>query len=349
MIVWAKVHSDILGDPKLMRAARKGYAGLELTPWLIVFAKAAKDGGRLTVNGEPAEPADLAPLIPCSTESSIIAALASLEAIGVLVPDEDGALRFATWEGRQAKPSDSREAVAERVQRHRAKQRGSTHEDAPDTPAPGDHVTPVTRIGALQGNATDVEGEEEREEATPQTPLRGAVAPVAVNGHRNGNGKHLTLHRNASRSLPVVLSGLTDFLAEVSQQTEREFHRDRLRDVMVDLVFAYWAKKTRHDGAKLDRKRAQLLRKRLVESEENVHQLLFAVDGALKDDVLMGRKVDSSRKYDGISTIYRDWEQVERLATQGGYHEGAAHAMAVKYLDGAMPSGASHGAVAAGN
>lgn len=335
---WAKVWTDILGDPKLMRAARKGQTGLELTPWLIVFARAAKDGGRLTINGDPVEVDDLLPLIPCSTPASITACLDALLQLAVLVKDEDGALRFSTWEERQAKPSDSREAVRERVERHRVRRRDvAAVVESVTTPA--EPVTPVTRQGALHGNAT--EGEEEGEEKNhPPTPLQvGADAPgVTVvaqgngNGHGgNGKGKHLALLRG--RGVPQIISGLERFLSEVSQQTATEFEREQMRNVMVDLVFAYWAKRLKHDGAKLDRKRHQRLRQRLIEGEDNVHQLLFAVDGAMRDDHLMGRKADSSTKYDDVKTIYRDWEQVERLAALAGYREGLRHPMAVKYLE----------------
>lgn len=183
-----------------------------------------------------------------------------------------------------------------------------------------------------------------QEQQHPPTPLAADAAPapdgarVAVGPARQANGKHLILHRSRaspSRSLPVVLGGLQAFLAEVGQQTQRECERDLLRDMMVDLTFAYWAKRMRHETTKLDRKRFQIIRKRLEEGGDNVHEVLYAVDGALKDDNLMGRARDSTRKFDGVSTIYRDREQVERLSELGGYRAGMTHPMAKKYLDGA--------------
>lgn len=174
---WAKLHTDILGDPKLMRASRKGAKGLLLTPWFIAFAKEADDDGRLTVNGEPAEPVDMASLIPNTTARGVSEAQSSLRRLGVLVQDEDGALRFAAWEKRSGggKPSDRPESVLERVHRHR---RGKVKRDTPESETPT--VTP--HRNALQnenGNATEVEVEVEKE----QSQKRGS------RGKRGGLGK----------------------------------------------------------------------------------------------------------------------------------------------------------------
>jgi hypothetical protein len=46
-MTWAKLYTDILSDPKLMRAARLGHEQLQLLPWFVVFAKQADDRGRL--------------------------------------------------------------------------------------------------------------------------------------------------------------------------------------------------------------------------------------------------------------------------------------------------------------
>jgi hypothetical protein len=120
-MAWAKLHTDILGDPKLMRAARSGMKGLEYLPWLIAFAKQSDDGGRLSVGGQPAELADFVSLIPGLRAKKIAESLKNLEQIGVLVRDSDDFLRFSAWERRSGtKPSDSASAIAERVSRHRA-------------------------------------------------------------------------------------------------------------------------------------------------------------------------------------------------------------------------------------
>jgi hypothetical protein len=164
-MAWAKLYTDILGDPKLMRAARKGLKGIEFLPWLIAFAKEANDDGRLSVGGEPAEPADFAELIPCATRKNITDCLKSLEKIGVLSRETEGNasksdsfLRFSAWERRSGvKPSDSPSAISERVQRHRERAKNAQPQSLPAvTPEP-----PAAQEGdgnALQGvscNATE--------------------------------------------------------------------------------------------------------------------------------------------------------------------------------------------------
>jgi hypothetical protein len=166
-MAWAKLHTDILGDPKLMRAARKGARHLYLLPWLFAFAKAAEDDGRLTVNGTAIEPEDLVPLIPGAGIRSIRACLLEAEEIGVLVRDPDAALRLTSWEKRSGKPSDAPESVRERVARHRALKREVTPPSSP--PGNALQVTP--------GNAIEVEGEKRREEGEVEVETR-SVTPL---------------------------------------------------------------------------------------------------------------------------------------------------------------------------
>jgi hypothetical protein len=167
-MAWAKLHTDILGDPKLMRAARKGARDLLYLPWFIAFAKLADDDGRLTVGGEPADPVDISALIPGGKANAVRASLASLEAIGVLVRDGD-ALCFARWSVRsEAKPSDSASAVAERVRRHRERVKasegnanGNATSNARDvTPGNALHETPDNATEKRRGEKRRVRGEE---------------------------------------------------------------------------------------------------------------------------------------------------------------------------------------------
>jgi hypothetical protein len=156
-MAWVKLHDDILGDPKLIRAVRAGHAQLVLLPWLFVFAKQADDGGRLSVGGLPADPEDIAHQLPGVSAADVAVALASLEAIGVLRRDGEF-LTFVRWSDRQDKPSNSKAAIRERVQRHRAK--GKQAQVTPRNALQGDAVTPC--------NATEKrreEGEEKRKDS----------------------------------------------------------------------------------------------------------------------------------------------------------------------------------------
>jgi hypothetical protein len=137
MTYYAKLWTDILDDPKLIRAARQGAKHLVYLPWLFAFAKRADDDGRLTVAGLPAEPVDIARSIPGGNVKHIAECLRWLVGIGVLVADDDGALRFAAWGRRNwMAPSDTPDQVRDRVAKHRAKRRSVTTHVT-------DEVTPI--------------------------------------------------------------------------------------------------------------------------------------------------------------------------------------------------------------
>src|SRR5881398_2425268 len=89
---WAKVPLYWLANPRLLRAEREGHKGLDLYPWLLLFAQKADDGGRLTVGGLSAEPEDIAAQIPGNPRARASACLDSALAIGLLAKDSDGAL-----------------------------------------------------------------------------------------------------------------------------------------------------------------------------------------------------------------------------------------------------------------
>lgn len=183
-MAWAKLHTDIIGDEKLLRAARKGAKHLHWLPWLIAVAKRAEDGGRLTVGGEAADPEDIAPLIPGGTVKSIAGCLSELESIGVLCRDTDNALAFANWERRSGgKPSDDPDHIRDRVKRFREKKK------RPD-------VTLGNALHETRGNAIEVEvevdAEVEREVEPDAERVTSAFADAwALYPKRQGtNSKH---------------------------------------------------------------------------------------------------------------------------------------------------------------
>lgn len=140
------------------------------------------------------------------------------------------------------------------------------------------------------------------------------------------NGKH-------PRNLETVRAHLSAILTDVASESERRKDAEQMRRVQAELVFAYWAAKMGHPKALLDRGREQLLMERLGENQGDVHELLYVVDGARKDDWTMGRTSRSSTKYDGIETIYQDRAHVEKFAALcPGHKRGDPHPMAVKYL-----------------
>jgi hypothetical protein len=149
-VAWAKLHTDILGDDKLLAAHDEGARHLLLLPWLIAFAKRADDEGRITTGGAPAKPSIVARLIPGATDRTVKSALDELASISVLVRDPDGAFRFRNWEKRSGqKGSDTPASIHERVTRYRNKKKREGN---------ALHVT--------EGNAREVEKEEEKEADT---------------------------------------------------------------------------------------------------------------------------------------------------------------------------------------
>jgi hypothetical protein len=141
----------------------------------------------------------------------------------------------------------------------------------------------------------------------------------------HGNGGY---PKRGAVSVAVIIAGLQD----VEVATARRQTKEAFRQMMVEIVFSYWAKRLGHERALLDGTRRQLLAKRFVENGDNLSELLYVVDGALRDDWTMGRDPKSRRAYDDVETIFRDRAQVERFAgTVPGYKQGTPHPMAEKY------------------
>lgn len=129
-MAWVKLHTDILGDRRLMEGAASGLRGLELLPWFMAFARRADDRGRLTVAGAPADPEDVASGIPGATPGRVAIATLSLLKIRAVQFDSDGALRIANryWRGaRRAIPRAIRDAVWARDGGRCVECRGAEH------------------------------------------------------------------------------------------------------------------------------------------------------------------------------------------------------------------------------
>lgn len=76
-------------------------------------------------------------------------------------------------------------------------------------------------------------------------------------------------------------------------------------------VFEAWKEDTGHHRAKLDRKRTARIKARLKDGF-TPEELIQAITHRRNDPFLMGEN-DTGRVYDGIQTLLRDTEQVERL------------------------------------
>lgn len=159
---------------------------------------------------------------------------------------------------------------------------------------------------------------------------------AASNGNGNGHGLVRTAARLGIAQAAVIVQDLRDFRqsGDFPRFLEDQLPRDQQVDVWVKVVFAYWATKLKHPHAFLDGRRRSYIRRRLLERPDggDVNEVLFVVDGTSRDDHLMGR-TNGGRRYDDIHTIYRDREQVERLAALGGYQPGMVHRVTQRYLN----------------
>jgi len=145
--------------------------------------------------------------------------------------------------------------------------------------------------------------------------------------------------REKKKSVALVTIRAREFLESVRDRTLARLKREELYRQAVEVVFAYWAARLHHPGALLDRKRENRLLARLRESGGDWGMLCYVIDGALRDDWIMGRKPDSERSYDGIETLFRDRAQVERLAELcPAFRAGEPHQLVVKYA----PNGNGH-------
>lgn len=109
--------------------------------------------------------------------------------------------------------------------------------------------------------------------------------------------------------------------------------QDRQNDTAA-MVFSYWQVVMGKQRAVMDPTRVTRIKTRLRENNGDVSELLYAIDGARNDDWLMGRDSRSKGKnYNGIETIFRDREMVEKLAERvGGYKRCETHP-SLKLLD----------------
>jgi hypothetical protein len=270
---------------------------------LVCLMHEGEPYGHLTVGGKPMSDEDAARMVQVDLKT-YRRLLAELESRNVASRSGDGAV----YSRRMVRDEDIRQRRAagghESLKHPNVAPQKGTLQGHPSPTAEG------TLVGSVNGSIADPSPSSSSPSSpatdTPQPPTAGADAPrgsVALTLHRNGS-KGRTVAKRPSATVTEVRERITAMLAEATESLVLE----ERRGVMTDLVFAYWAAKLQHPESRLDRKRSQTIRSRLIEAGENVHMLLFAVDGTLKDDNLMGRK--DGRKYDQISTIFRDGPQV---------------------------------------
>jgi hypothetical protein len=250
---WAKLHTSILGDGKLMRAARKGAKGLEMLPWLFAFAKAEGHDGRLEVSGEPAEPADIAALIPGNPVKAVAQCMASCEsnAVKMLVRDEDDVLCFVSWERRQSvRQSDTPEAINERVRRHREKKRaernGEQRSETGETSLQGGDETASNALDLDRD--LDRDTEEDQKHSSPDGDASRPGTSLALVGQEALTGSQVAV----KRTVEAILSKIAGAMADIAEGVEERLDVERFRATKAELVFSYWATKYNHRDSLYD-------------------------------------------------------------------------------------------------
>lgn len=176
---------------------------------------------------------------------------------------------------------DSRETLAQ-----------SSRYDLGPVPATGDHRSTTT---------------DHPHTSAPGAPPVLALVPVSSD-------------RPVPATTAMQVAALREATTRVIESTNRREQTEERQRQAALVVFTYAASRLGYgSGTMFDQKRERRIVARLRENRLNVAELLCVVDGALKDDWIMGRAKDSPRPYTGIETVFRDRAQVERLAKLARY------------------------------
>jgi hypothetical protein len=230
---------------------------------------------------------------------------------GRRIKEIDGGWLILTYEKHRA----IRDAEERRAQTRAAVQRYRAKKAKPLT------VSTVSPSEPRKPKKAQAEAEAEAEKSKSKT----LVALKGDDAH-TGNGKP---------AKSQALSTIIEELHGIGAETTARLSQGALRGVQVKIAFAYWGKRLGHEQTLLDPKRVKLLDQRLVENGGNLSELLYAIDGALKDDWIMGRDPKSTKRYDGVETIFQDRAHIEKYAASVvQFREGKPHPMAVKYAGG---------------
>lgn len=178
-------------------------------------------------------------------------------------------------------------------------------------------------------------GIEQKAEAEAKPGTTGALVPFG-----NGQAKPLPAIRG-KRDVVTIKERLSIVIAEIHEGSRQGFERDQIRTLQAEMVFAYWQAKYRKPRAQLDSRREALIKKRLVENGGDVSELFYALDGAMKDDWVMGRSANAEGTHDEIEHILRNRANIERYANKcRDYRDSKEHPLTLKYAQiFADPSG----------
>lgn len=265
--------------------------------------------GHLRVKGKDIAPETLAVMVGAKV-SQVRKLLAELDTAGVYSRTPEGTIYCR------------RMVRDEKVRQARAAG-GIKSQENPNVPRPKDILTPATK-----DTSKDIPKDGTADHPLP-LPLQSASASAPI----PTTSKALVAPSATPKlSVPEIVSQLQD----TAVQARRRETAGARREMFAEIVFAYWATKLGHTRTFIDPKRRATLRSRLVENGDDLSELLYVVDGALRDDWTMGRDARSTKRFDGIETIYQDRAHVEKFAgMSAAFKKGEPHPMATKYGEAA--------------
>jgi hypothetical protein len=161
-----------------------------------------------------------------------------------------------------------------------------------------------------------------------------ALAPgsraAVLAGGEGGRARALPAIRgDGRRDVEAIIRRFATVLDEVATGRRDTITREQWRRIAAELVFAYWAKSFKKDNSYLvdnDKREAKILA-RMHENGDDISELCYALDGVKRSTYHMGAN-DTRTVYDGIETILRDRQQVEKFAgMMPAYRDKKVHPM----------------------
>lgn len=224
-------------------------------------------------------------------------------------------------EGQTAAKSDA-QRMREHRERRRAEARGGivTNPNGSVTGFLGGGEDPDFDPGSAPESTPPDEGEKQASDTEPNGAVTNPNATVTTCSDLFANADQ----RSTEQKKPPTPSEGEDSESEDAPTdakvpeapTAGQTPRVDPDDEVVTKVFDFWKREHNHPKAKLERKRRNRIKARLREGFTG-RDLCLAIRGARKDPFLMGEN-DGGKVYDGLSTILRDAEQVERLIALAG-------------------------------
>lgn len=130
-----------------------------------------------------------------------------------------------------------------------------------------------------------------------------------------------------SRTAASIRERMLAVFTEVADGTRTRMKQEQVMKLNAEMIFLYWTARFDHPKAIMDDKREHKIIARLKENDGDVSEILYALDGASRDDKIMGTgRCAGEGRYDGIETVLRDRGQVERFSnTRKGFKAGTPH------------------------